>query len=108
MLAAFTDCVLYANKTPANEALVFRNMERNVDNLLQLEFVDSVEEHLARVQALLLYQSMRLFDSDIRQRSLAEAIMPLFEQWTDLLADLRDASLEFSSLAAQKPLTWEV
>jgi len=108
MLSAFADCVLYANKTAANEALVYRMIEQNVEKLLKPEYVETIEEHLGRTQALLLYQSMRLFDTDIRQRSLAEANMDLFETWTDLLGDLRNATSEAPNLPSQKPTTWEV
>jgi len=108
MLSAFADCVLYANKTAANQALVYRTIEQNVEKLFTPEYVETVEEHLSRTQALLLYQSMRLFDTDIRQRSFAEANMDLCESWTDLLGDLRNATSEAPNLPSQKPITWEV
>lgn len=108
MLDVFGDCVLYANKTVQNEALVYRTIERNMEMLMNPQFVTSVEEHLARLQALLLYQSMRLFDTDVRQRSLADETMEIFGQWTDLLADLRDASSRSSELPGATPQTWEV
>ena len=39
----------------------------------------TVEKKLAHVQALLIYQTIRVFDVDIRLRSNAEAAMPTLE-----------------------------
>ncbi|CRG82980.1 Mediator of RNA polymerase II transcription subunit 12 [Talaromyces islandicus] len=41
-----------------------------------------VAEHLARVQALLVYQVLRLLDGDTRQRSLAEGLIPTLQGWS--------------------------
>jgi hypothetical protein len=92
MLNVFTTSVLYANKTAANEAMVFRIMDKNVSDLLETAKKPhrTPQEDLARVQALLLYQTIRIFDGDIRQRAYAEAAMPILEEWTDHLCQLRD------------------
>lgn len=55
-------------------------------------------EQLARVQALFIYQFIRLFDGDISQRAQAEALIPTLTDWNNKLwksANL-DASIETS------------
>ena len=112
---AFISCTLYANKTPANEAVVFLVMDRNVERLLAFGFQQplTVLEALARVQALLLYQTMRCFDEDIRQRANAEAAMPILEAWTLCLSALRDSCDVMADGSGagdmlQAPRSWEV
>lgn len=39
-------------------------------------------EHLARVQALLVYQVIRLLSGDARQRSMAEELFPTLRGWS--------------------------
>ena len=47
--------------------------------------IDSFREELARLQALTLYQIIRLFSPDAEQRFLAESCEPLFSSWTDVV-----------------------
>lgn len=47
--------------------------------------MSSIVEHLASVQALIIYQIIRLFDGDIRQRGLAERQMRRLDEWTTSL-----------------------
>ncbi|KAL7627821.1 hypothetical protein AAE478_002016 [Parahypoxylon ruwenzoriense] len=44
-------------------------------------------DHLSRVQALLTYQAIRLFDGDVRMRAQAEALIPTLFLWTRQLLD---------------------
>lgn len=115
MANAFTSCVLYANKTPTNEAVVFRIMGRNVSDLLESEAGQprTPQENLARVQALLLHQTIRVFDGDIGQRARAEAAMPVLEAWTLHLCRLRDNLSDSDdpnerNIVLRRPQSWEV
>jgi hypothetical protein len=64
-------------------------------------------EQLARVQALFIYQFIRLFDGDIRQRAQAEALIPTLKGWNNRLwesADLNaclETSFDFAGLFSQ-------
>lgn len=42
----------------------------------------SVLDHLARVQALLCYQYIRLYDGDLRSRIMAESQIPVLSRWS--------------------------
>lgn len=82
---ALSACALYCMKNSVNEGLVFANLEQKAQRLMANTnpFLCSTSELLAAVQALLIYQTIRLFDGDIRQRAQAEAdeaaIMELME-----------------------------
>ncbi|OKL62913.1 hypothetical protein UA08_01999 [Talaromyces atroroseus] len=47
----------------------------------------SVLDHLARVQALLVYQLIRLYDGDIRSRVMAESLIPVLTRWCMQMLD---------------------
>lgn len=47
----------------------------------------SVLDHLARVQALLVYQTIRLFDGDPRSRIMAESLIPVLSRWCKRMID---------------------
>jgi hypothetical protein len=93
---AFAAVALYESKNDKNEEVLFRIIEEKANKLLnEPSFVaDSGEgapssfrtvELLARVQALFIYQFIRLFDGDIRQRAQAEALIPTLKGWTNNL-----------------------
>lgn len=68
---------------------------------------------LIRVQALLLYQTIRVFDGDIRLRANADKHMDMLHNWNKHLADLRDDSNDVQlsptgSLEVQTPESWQV
>jgi hypothetical protein len=111
---AFTVCVLYVNKTPETEALVWRILDRNMMMLLDPMAQGGTElEMLARVQALILYQTIRIWDGGIRQRANAEAVMPVLEDWTGGLKKIRDGADQISIQNGQDttqhpPSSWEV
>lgn len=93
LMDAFSALLMWQAKTDQNEDLVMRYIEEKANQLINgqaalsesaVESVTSLRtiNHLARVQALFIYQHIRLFDGDVRQRPLAEACMPLMSQWT--------------------------
>ncbi|KAH7148255.1 hypothetical protein EDB81DRAFT_649553 [Dactylonectria macrodidyma] len=54
------------------------------DSIMAVPFMETAE-HLARVQALFIYQFIRLFDGCIRQRALAEKDIPTMSTWCQQL-----------------------
>lgn len=108
---AFTTAVLYSHKTSATTQFVFRIMDKHAKTLLDTCSGEPQSQHeaLARVQAMLIYQTIRAFDGDIRQRANAEAEMELFERWVvdlERFKNLQDVHGENSLL--QTPQTWDV
>lgn len=83
---AFSTCAMYVGKTDFNTAITYRTLDAEISELLQTDSsLWSLEDALAHVQALLLYQIIRLFDGDIRQRVFAEQHNPILASWTDTL-----------------------
>lgn len=94
---AYTVLTAYIHKTEANEQIVFKIIEDRSKQLLLYNGIPSphpsVEkirtganaldslEHIARVQALLIYQVLGLYDGDIRLRYLAESNIPVLNSW---------------------------
>ncbi|KAL1647343.1 hypothetical protein SLS58_002671 [Diplodia intermedia] len=80
-------CALYCLKNPDNQALVFANLQQKTQQLIANTdpLLASKLELLAALQALLLYQAIRLFDGDIRLRTQAEADEAVLVAWTKQL-----------------------
>jgi hypothetical protein len=97
---AFAAVSCYAQKKASNEQIIFRIIEEQAKQLLADHGVAMGDamgasqagpgasstnadplEHLARVQALLIYQLLGLYDGDIRLRHLAESSFPILNSW---------------------------
>lgn len=67
-------CALYSMRTPVTRTLVHQVLQHSVQHLIATidQFWCSNPDLLAALQALLLYQLMRLFDGDIQLRAAAE------------------------------------
>lgn len=80
---AMSACALYSMKSPTSKPLVHQVLQHNVQHLLATTNPSSASnpDLLAALQALLLYQIMRLFDGDIRLRASAEADEPTTVLW---------------------------
>lgn len=87
---AMSACALYCMKGVANQALVFGNLENKCQQLIASTnaLLASRTDLLAALQALLLYQMMRLFDGDIRLRAHAEADEAVAILWASQLSAL--------------------
>jgi hypothetical protein len=84
---AFMSLSAYLSKTSANENIIYRIIE---DRVMQLvaegipslgaspQSVDTLE-HLGRIEALLVYQCVGLYDGNVRLRYLAEQHIPVLE-----------------------------
>lgn len=57
----------------------------------------SVQDHLARVQALLIYQLIRLYDGDMRSRLMAESLIPVLTRWCAQMLDSALLSSQYVS-----------
>lgn len=93
----------YLKKTTSNEQVVTHIIEDRATQLLQDYAVPAAEsrqehdgmvtnaldilEQIARVQALLIYQFLGLYDGDIRMRYLAESLIPELYSWVQQLLD---------------------
>ncbi|KAK7430771.1 hypothetical protein QQZ08_002815 [Neonectria magnoliae] len=88
---AYTVLTAYLNKTPSSQDTVFRIIDDRVNQLIQDHATQpslalsvlTLADHAARVQALLIFQVIRLFDGDIRMRARAETHIPTLNSWND-------------------------
>ncbi|KAI3316647.1 hypothetical protein HD806DRAFT_552122 [Xylariaceae sp. AK1471] len=96
---AYASLAAYTSKTEKNEDLVMQLVEDKANALLRqhessqlFPLTGSYEtptpvpivntfDHLARVQALFIYQFIRLFDGDIRHRAQAERHSATLQEW---------------------------
>lgn len=84
---AISASALYASKNQHNEATVWEIISSKVSTLLQeAQHPWSLSTHLACVQALVIFQIIRIFDGDIRQRSDAEMTESTLVEWTTSLS----------------------
>lgn len=104
-------CALYGEKGQTNQPLVFGVITAAADRLIndyQLVGITATAQ-LAAVQALILYQIIRLFDGDIRQRADAERANPTLKDWTRQLQDrmqrTEDPSPSVDSTSRKPPVT---
>jgi hypothetical protein len=63
---AYAACSLYQAKNSTNSKFVFRCIEQRVAELLSSAMPSRPLEILARIQALIIYQIIRIFDGDVR------------------------------------------
>ncbi|KAK9771342.1 hypothetical protein SCAR479_11948 [Seiridium cardinale] len=82
---AYAVCAAYAMKNHLNSSLVLGIVESKADSLLydpeQLTWTP--QQQLAAVQSLVMYQLIRWFDGDIRQRALADQAEAVLDSWTE-------------------------
>ena len=99
-------CALYCVKTPATQTLVNQVLQQNVHRLLATTNpAESSDPHLlAALQALLLYQLLRLFDGDIRLRAVAEADEATAMLWA---SELRTRVCAATSALSNSPGDWQ-
>ncbi|KAL1889091.1 hypothetical protein Sste5346_009156 [Sporothrix stenoceras] len=104
---AFTTLTTYRNRTKHNAEIVLKIVEDQAsklvgsssDGILSSNATASHElsllDQCARLHALIVYQTISLFDGDIRARHLAESRLPLLGRWAQQL--LESAREKFSS-----------
>ncbi|KAL5372698.1 hypothetical protein DPSP01_013315 [Paraphaeosphaeria sporulosa] len=83
---AFQDSIslsaLYLAKTKQNAPILIRSIDEKINGLIARSNGWSLQEHLAAVQALIVYQIIRLFDGDLGQAGTAARQNHLLELWT--------------------------
>ncbi|KAK9357567.1 hypothetical protein V1504DRAFT_478783 [Lipomyces starkeyi] len=100
---AYTALTCYLHKTASNEQTIFQIIEDRAKQLLVEHGIPSADsslenigtssvnldslEHIARVQALLVYQVVGLYDGDIRLRHLAESRIPVLNSWMQQMVE---------------------
>jgi hypothetical protein len=112
---AYATMASYVHQTPANKDLIFQIIEDRSNDLLKENgavldrvgtegWADGVEQDLdlftqiSRLQALLVYQIIGLFDGDVRSRFVAEGHMSVQDSWAHKL--LHSAAKAFSNTHA--------
>ncbi|KAF2866999.1 hypothetical protein BDV95DRAFT_583347 [Massariosphaeria phaeospora] len=105
---AYAACAIYSTKNERNEFVAFTVIEAKANELVQ-----SPNQHswtpldlLAAVQALLIYQFIRLFDGDIRQRALAEAAEPVLAVWAEQLKSRTEEEQRYTTATAPSWRSW--
>lgn len=107
---AYTTLASYIHRTPANTDTLLRIVEDRSNDLLQEngavlnrvgadEWTDEGEHdvglfaQLTRLHALMVYQSIGLFDGDIRSRHVAEGHMAIQDSWASKLLHVAGEAL---------------
>jgi len=101
---AISTSALYMSKNEKNEAMVWDIVSTKAAALIEPRASWSVAEHLACLQALVIYQIIRLFDGDIRARADAEKSDNILADWTDRLVGRTGAN---TSMGAVVSNSWE-
>jgi hypothetical protein len=82
---AYQDCValtaLYLTKTSRNHRILANSIDSKISSLIAASTTWTLTEHLAAVQALIVYQVIRLFDPDLKLQAEAVKHNPLLERW---------------------------
>ncbi|OTA97924.1 hypothetical protein M434DRAFT_26321 [Hypoxylon sp. CO27-5] len=114
ILQAFSVCVIYENHTQATRGFFLKVLHKNVNDLKDTASGTSFtpREKLARIHALIVYQTIRMFDGDISLGQQADDDMPLLEAWNNELGKIRDnleesAELDAAELCNRPPESWE-
>ena len=112
MVAAFAACSAYLARTPENRAWAMRVLADSAREVHRDgEHAVSHADRLARVQALLVLNSIRIFDGDVTARAMAEREMPVMSAWLkDLMSAIEELEeSEGPSFAKEHPpKSWDV
>ncbi|KAI0817788.1 hypothetical protein GGR55DRAFT_39789 [Xylaria sp. FL0064] len=113
VLQAYTVCLMYTNQIATNRAMVLRVLHNDVNDLKATASNVTLmpQEKLARVHALMFYQTIRMFDGDITLRQQVDDDMALLDSWNndlckvkDNLDDVDDAG---GTASEHQPESWE-
>ncbi|KAI1425376.1 hypothetical protein F5Y12DRAFT_372727 [Xylaria sp. FL1777] len=113
ILQAYTLCFLYANQTATNRGIVLRVLHTNVAELKAAASNMTLmpQEKLARVHALMFYQTIRMFDGDITLGQQVDDDFALLESWNHDLCKIRDNCDDIinkgESASEHPPESWE-
>jgi hypothetical protein len=93
-------------KNEKNEVIVWDIIATKAATLLEPRVSWSVAEHLACLQALVIYQIIRLFDGDIRVRADAEKSEEILTDWTDRLVGRTGANTSTGTVLSSSWESW--
>jgi hypothetical protein len=96
-------CALYLLKTDNNKAILASSIDAKITHLIATYNSWTFSDHLAAVQALILYQIMRLYDTSLAQQAVAAKQNALLEHWT---TSLWKRSVNSSSHSLPSYSTW--
>ncbi|OAQ72792.1 Zn(2)-C6 fungal-type DNA-binding domain-containing protein [Pochonia chlamydosporia 170] len=99
--AAFGICTGTLSPKESNRQLVFHVLDSEVVSLLTSSLTLSLQEELYKLQAIVLYQIIRLFYGQIKERMLAERQEYLVRSYALKLLQLSNTELR------DAPRTWE-
>ncbi|KAF2109289.1 hypothetical protein BDV96DRAFT_605006 [Lophiotrema nucula] len=72
---------LYMCKTGSNQSILRRAIDSKINGLISQSKTWTLREHLAAVQALIIYQIIRLFDPELGMQAQAEKHNTMLEVW---------------------------
>lgn len=78
----------------ANKSILFQTLDAEVSELLTPVSSSTLLEDLSKMQALVLYQIIRLFNGELKQRNLAEQQQSVLGTWGLKLLQRTDAELQ--------------
>lgn len=109
---AFTTLAAYTARTPAVRETILQIADDRSSALTSqspptASGAQGILEHLARVQALLVYVFIRLFDGSVRLRASAEQQLPTLRQWTNQMSEtVKQYRREEDGFLGHSPLQW--
>ncbi|KAH8911161.1 hypothetical protein BR93DRAFT_964975 [Coniochaeta sp. PMI_546] len=103
MQDAIASCALYQAKNPRNSYVILHSIRTRLQELISTPAPKRPLEVLARVQAILLYVTILVFDGDILSRSAAEAATPALDSAAIGLVGLFGHNPFFPSSSAPPP-----
>ncbi|KAF2704410.1 hypothetical protein K504DRAFT_537914 [Pleomassaria siparia CBS 279.74] len=105
---AYAACAIYSTMTVDNSFIAFTVIETKANDLLQSPNQPSWTplDLLAAIQSLLIFQFIRLFDGDIRQRALAEKSEPMLASWTEELKSRTQEEQQYTTFTAPSWRSW--
>jgi hypothetical protein len=119
MQDAFSAISIHQSCDSRNQDLIARIIQDKADSLIKCTGIEDggsnlmpmsepmldTSQHLARVQALLIYQILRLFDRGVWQQTHAEEAMPVLLSWCQQMWDSAILDSIATSQSATTPLS---
>lgn len=110
---AYMCLTAYLHKNDMNDKFVKRIIVEKSEGLVKEGMIvkdagmstRDVLDNLAKVQALLVYQTLGFYDTDIRLRALADRNVPILQYWTETLMQQTSSSILTYAPPCPSPLT---
>ncbi|KAL8941177.1 MAG: hypothetical protein Q9216_002406 [Gyalolechia sp. 2 TL-2023] len=108
---AFTTLAAYTDRTPAVKEIILQIAEERSIALARqspptASGAQGIRAHLARAQALFVYEFIRLFDGSVRLRASAEQQLPTLRRWVTQMWQAVKGYRGEDGLLACNPLHW--